>query len=1167
MRGICIILIFLSPHWLFSQYNDSIVGDDFIRDLYLKYKIDADSSDYVEALKKLDTLKFYWSDRINGSSDKQIEVNRDFCEYLTLSAHFYSRNFDDLHKGIKTMKQKLKNKEDEASRLIYAKTLGLNGKATKNTDPKTAITDLKLAISIEEEIGTDLRRLSWLYDSMGRAYQRTGDANSGYSFYEQSNVLRMSMTPPDTLLIIASLNNLHGVLFQQGKTKEAIEKLMEAYRLSGLTLNEDHPYNIVLIDNLASMYKDNGEYEKGLKYAFKALSIKKKAVKNEDRSKLYKSYLYISNLYSKLFAYPKALNYLDTAHDIAIERGRIAGELMEVHINYSVLSQNIDEQINHLKEALKNYQKLKYVDKGNLAIIYNNIGVSYSDKGDLNQALNNYLKAVQIRESISINSKSRLATSYQNLASIYQLKNNLPLAIEFLEKAIKALNDEYKNDEVNVIEQKLALSMVCAQAGETERSLDLIEECLASHKKIRNRKDFMYSVILIEKARFFYKSNEDSKALKFALEAKTIADTIEIQSNFKKALLDQLLSLIYNRIGDYKAAEEASVDLLENFGFEKEKGKWLKKEVPKFSIAKGTGYYWAILKDKQNYNLEITDQEVDFGLELLNDMINQSYFESGDKRLQDKARNHINFSLEYYSKKYLESHKDEYLGKIYDAIEQARSINLNRGLRKKTLLKMIPDSILEKEQRIVVEYEIYYNQFNQLDDESLLKQKDAQDIKNKLIELQEEKEQLNDYISKHYPEYQALKSDKGGLSFDEIQNFSKSNDKQLIYFHWADSILYSLFIAGDLTDLQVIPTDSIAEEIKQFQSLISDRQLVYDELNFKIQKKDFSEKAESLFKKLIHSKFGLSNEKEILIIADGPLVNLPFEILLTKEVDSNMSYAQFPYLLKDYTISYLISSQQLMPKKAKQNWQYDYLGFAPNYKELAIQNKAFRSADMPLLENKKEILEVAKNFNSKYFIDETAVKTNFLDYAKDAKILHLAMHAAINDSFAYSSYLSFSNTSDSIPNKLYAFEIAQKILNNELVVLSACNTNVGDFQYGEGTQGIARSFQMAGSSNLILSHWLVDDQSSNFIIQKFFKHLSKDVSRSEALRQAKLDFLAQSNTFHAHPFFWASLNYNGHPSDNSGGPKFNWILGLFMLLGIGILVVLVKKRLISSSHI
>lgn len=105
---------------------------------------------------------------------------------------------------------------------------------------------------------------------------------------------------------------------------------------------------------------------------------------------------------------------------------------------------------------------------------------------------------------------------------------------------------------------------------------------------------------------------------------------------------------------------------------------------------------------------------------------------------------------------------------------------------------------------------------------------------------------------------------------------------------------------------------------------------------------------------------------------------------------------------------------------------------------------------------------------------------------------------------------------------LTAAEVAQMDLRGtQLVVLSACETGVGDVQNGEGVYGLRRALVLAGAESQVTSLWKVADEATKDLMMDYYKRLLRGEGRSEALRNAQLTMMKSKDR--SHPYYWAAF--------------------------------------------
>ncbi|HVS81667.1 MAG TPA: CHAT domain-containing tetratricopeptide repeat protein [Pyrinomonadaceae bacterium] len=102
----------------------------------------------------------------------------------------------------------------------------------------------------------------------------------------------------------------------------------------------------------------------------------------------------------------------------------------------------------------------------------------------------------------------------------------------------------------------------------------------------------------------------------------------------------------------------------------------------------------------------------------------------------------------------------------------------------------------------------------------------------------------------------------------------------------------------------------------------------------------------------------------------------------------------------------------------------------------------------------------------------------------------------------------------------------------KLVVLSACDTGVGEVRNGEGVYGLRRAFVLAGAESLVMSLWPVSDYTTRELMTSYYRNLKQGMGRGEALRTVQLDMLKRNSKLH--PFYWANFIQSGEWANLDG---------------------------------
>lgn len=180
---------------------------------------------------------------------------------------------------------------------------------------------------------------------------------------------------------------------------------------------------------------------------------------------------------------------------------------------------------------------------------------------------------------------------------------------------------------------------------------------------------------------------------------------------------------------------------------------------------------------------------------------------------------------------------------------------------------------------------------------------------------------------------------------------------------------------------------------------------------------------------------------------------------------------------------------------------------------------AFANATGDLPASEREGKEIAELFpTAKVYRGADATRENFLAHGADGDILHLATHGEWNIEDSLQNYLAMADQ-----QRVAQQEIFQLALDNtSLVILSACNTALGDSSGDvKFVASLAEAFWIAGSSSVLASLWAVNDESTAVLMENFYRELKSGVPKAEALRQAQLAL--RGDPRFSHPYHWSGF--------------------------------------------
>ncbi len=425
--------------------------------------------------------------------------------------------------------------------------------------------------------------------------------------------------------------------------------------------------------------------------------------------------------------------------------------------------------------------------------------------------------------------------------------------------------------------------------------------------------------------------------------------------------------------------------------------------------------------------------------------------------------------------------------------------------------------------------------------EDLRDQKLIFSLNNEIEALQRENAQLLKEIKEKYPSYYNL-TNPTLLTIDDIQSEILSNNQVLIEYFLSDKHIYVWaftkeklhFSTIDLTRKELENRLANISPIFQREKVAAAVQIDHRWANIR------SDLLYELYQILVKKPLAdlLKPGMVLNIIPDDILYYFPFEILVT-----NFSQDKVEYLIEKHPISYTSSASLLNPKLHRtKKTEKDLLAFGnPDFG--SKQNKGILEwlsslktvksilrgdSFAPLPYAELEVKSIAENFtDAAIFIGNDATETRLKEMAGNYKFIHLATHNLADDTQPmYSKIILAQTGEESEDGFLQTYEVYNLKLNADLVVLSGCNTGLGKLSRGEGLIGMTRAFLYAGASNLVVSLWPVNDESTAELMRYFYENLKKGVGKKSALQNAKVK-LIHSNDWKRNPFYWGAFVLRG----------------------------------------
>jgi len=961
-----------------------------------------------------------------------------------------------------------------------------------------------------DETKPDTLRLQALYDFAWNGYVFNQPDSALYF----SEILFEMANKSNSAKYLGFSKNIKGVAYQ----RKGDLNLAEKYLNESVKILEESNFireTAASYGNLGSIAFNKGEVEKSKNYYFKCLKIADEYKEVKVKANVLNS---IGNLYYNTGKYLLAQEYYQKAL-IENERLNVPSGVANAYNNLGNIEMMLgyyDSTIDYYQKALIIYQNLNY--KVGVANIYNSLGITYMEQCNYVLALDNLLKGLEIIEEIK--DPKRKAAILQSIGVAYQKQGFLSKSINFLKQSLEIFIQ---------IEDVYGLGGVYNNLGVSYFYDKKYDEALAYYFK----SDSIFKLM----------GNEVGRAYNF----NTIANVFEKKSYFTQSMsyCDSALSVFqntkepyglgwsYNNLAEKYLTQknyQKSIDfskkgfeIFSNLKIDEKKGNAASNLYSSYIQLNQTDSALKFLKFSANQKLK----SIQTNYFILSEEEKTMFFNS----IEYEFQKYYDFAL-FYSKKY---------PAVLDTVFNLCLITKGLSLKSSSFLRQ---TIRNSQDTALIH--IY--------DEWILLKKEISDKYGKGENI-DSLEELSNQIEKQLILKSGVYSDftqMMKINWQSVQSKLKKGEAIVEFIHFESEIdttkpvIYAALVLKPEGKPQII---QLCNE-NELKSILS------KEGNPK-------EKAEKIYENtLLYEKLwkplelAIKGSKTIFYSPSGLLHRISFAAIQLKK---NL------YLCDQMKLRHLNSTVSLVQKTQNKTHEQYLLAGGIEYSSNKSQHQIWK--DLPGTKeetNKIHDLLDQKKIKNQYFYEAQATEKNIKWNMKESGVIHISTHGFFftgeetfaktdeleekkEENLVFRSPMTYANWTfvknknplmrsglvlshandvwsresvlDGEDGILTAQEVASMDLHHtKLVVLSACETGLGEIKGSEGVFGLQRAFKMAGVQNIVMSLWQVSDHETAIFMTYFHEQMLKSGSVSTAF-QLTQKFMRKNYA----PYYWAAF--------------------------------------------
>ncbi|MEG4036664.1 tetratricopeptide repeat protein [Microcoleus sp. S36b_A4] len=992
---------------------------------------------------------------------------------------------------------------------------------------RSAIVKFEIALKLYREAG-DRRGEATTLTGIGRVYSELGEKQKALEYYSQSLPLtRATGDHREEAVTLTNIGNVYSELGEKQKALEYYSQSLPLFRAVGNRRGE-----ALTLNNIGTVYSNLGEKQKALEYYSQSLPLFR-AVGNRGEEAL--TLNNIGTVYDDLGEKQKALEYYTqslTLRRATGDRDGEAGSLNNIGGIYSELGEK-QKALEYYSQSLPLTRAVG--NRGGEATTLNNIGNVYDDLGEKQKALEYYTQSLTLRRAIG--DRRGEAITLNNIGSVYADLGEKQKTLEYLGQSlplIRAVGD--RSGEARTLGN---IGLVYSELGEKQKALEYYSQSLPLSRAVGDRSGEARTLNNIGLA--YSELGEQQKALEYYSQSLPLFRAVGDRGGEANTLGN--IGGVYSDLGEKQKALEYYSQSLP-----------LRRAVGDRGGEALTLYNIASVKRDQN-NLTEGLNHIESSLKIIENLrtkiaspeLRSSYFAT--------VQNYYELYIDLLMQLHKTNPKSGYDTKALEASERSRARSLLELLQESNanIREGIDPNLLQQEKSLQQQLEAIEKQRIETISLPNPNQTKIAEIDKQRLALLEQYQQIQTKIRSASPRYAALTQPQP-LTLPEIQQQVLDENTILLQYSLGKNRSYLWVVTSTgLTSYELPKQVDIETAAKDFLETITSP--IQREIPQQV-----AQSSANLGQVILQPAAAQLRNKRLLIVPDGVLHYTPFQALTIPQTAGQNTNVP---LIAEHEIITLPSASSLAI--LRQN----YGDRKPPGRTLAILadpvfspddervkgkitqattekleannlglNQSLRASNRQwpperLAFTRQEAQTISSLFpsaSSSQILDFDASRTTATDGSlANYQIVHFATHGLANSKNPELSGIVMSMVDDKgnlVNGFLRLTDIFNLKLAANLVVLSACQSGMGQNVKGEGMVGLTRGFMYAGAQRVAVSLWNVDDEGTSVLMQKFYqKMVQQKLAPAAALRAAQIEMMQQEEW--KSPYYWAAFTLQG----------------------------------------